>query len=68
MNDAKSVPFTHASTVNIHKTNPDSPEVMAIDKNSATHVLMATIYLKNEHLFFDETLSRLEVATAFHCT
>ena len=32
-----------------------------------TRVLVAAIYLKVEHLFFDETLSRMDVATAFHC-
>ena len=47
--------------------DPDSPELIAADKNSATHVLAAAIYLKVEHLFFDETSSRMDVATAFHC-
>ena len=47
--------------------NPDSSELIAADKNSATRVLAAAIYLKVEHLFFDETLSRMDVATAFHC-
>ena len=47
--------------------NPDSPELIAADKNSVTHVLAAAIYLKVEHLFFDETLSRMDVATAFCC-
>ena len=47
--------------------NPDSPELMAADKNSATHVLAAAIYLKVEHLFFDETSSHMDVATAFCC-
>ena len=47
--------------------NPDSPELMAADKNSVTCVLVAAIYLKVEHLFFDETLSRMDVATAFRC-
>ena len=47
--------------------DPDSPELIAVDKNSATHVLVAAIYLKVEHLFFDETSSRMDVATAFHC-
>ena len=31
--------------------DPDSPELIAADKNSATHVLVAAIYLKVEHLF-----------------
>ena len=47
--------------------NPDSPELMAADKNSATRVLAAAIYLKVKHLFFDETLSCMDVATAFRC-
>ena len=47
--------------------NPDSPELIAADKNSATHVLVAAIYLKVEHLFFDEALSRMDVAKAFRC-
>ena len=47
--------------------DPDSPELIAADKNSTTRVLAAAIYLKNEHLFFDETSSRMDVATAFCC-
>ena len=47
--------------------DPDSPELIAADKNSTTHVLAAAIYLKVEHLFFDETSSHMDVATAFHC-
>ena len=47
--------------------DPVSPELMAADKNSTTHVLVTAIYLKVEHLFFDETSSRMDVATAFCC-
>ena len=47
--------------------DPDSPELMAVDKNSATRVLVAAIYLKVEHLFFDDTSSRMDIATAFRC-
>ena len=47
--------------------DPDSPELMVADKNSATHVLVAAIYLKVEHLFFDDTSSRMDIATAFRC-
>ena len=47
--------------------DPDSPELMAADKNSATHVLAVAIYLKVEHLFFDDTSSRMDIATAFRC-
>ena len=45
----------------------DSPELMAADKNSATHVLAVAIYLKVEHLFFYDTSSRMDIATAFRC-
>ena len=45
--------------------DPDSPELMEADKNSATHVLAVAIYLKVEHLFFDDTSSRMDIATAF---
>ena len=47
--------------------DPDSPELIAVDKNSATRVLVTAIYLKIEHLFFDETSSHMDVATAFRC-
>ena len=72
-------PPTAASTAlgksEIIKTNakkkvlpdPDSPELMAADKNSATHVLVAAIYLKVEHRFFDDTSSCMDIATAFKC-
>ena len=47
--------------------DPDSPELIAADKNSATRVLVAAIYLKVEHLFFDDTSSHMDIATAFRC-
>ena len=47
--------------------NPDSPELVAVDENSATHVLAVAIYLKVENLFFDDTSSRMDIATAFRC-
>ena len=47
--------------------DPDSPELIAADKNSATCVLVTAIYLKIKHLFFDETSSHMDVATAFCC-
>ena len=47
--------------------NPDSPELMLVDENSATCVLAAAIYLKVENLFFDDTSSRMDIATAFRC-
>ena len=47
--------------------DPDSPELVLADENSATHVLVAAIYLKVEHLFFDHTSSCRDIATAFKC-
>ena len=47
--------------------DPDSPELIAVDKNSATHVLAVAIYLKVEHLFFDDTSSPMDIATASRC-
>ena len=47
--------------------DPDSPVVIAADKNSTTRVLAAAIYLKVEHLFFDDTSSCMDIATAFGC-
>ena len=40
---------------------------MLADENSATRVLVAAIYLKVEHPFFDGTSSRMDIATAFRC-
>ena len=47
--------------------NPDSSELVQEEENSATRVLAAAIYLKIENMFFDETSSRVEIATAFKC-
>ena len=47
--------------------NPDSSELAQEEENSATRVLAAAIYLKIENMFFDETSSRVEIATAFKC-
>ena len=47
--------------------DPDSPELAMVEENSAIRVLAAAIYLKVENLFFNETSSRLEIATAFKC-
>ena len=44
--------------------DPDSPELIVADKNSATRVLAVAIYLK-EHLFFDDASSCMDIATAF---
>ena len=47
--------------------NPDASALTTCDENSATRVLAAAIYCKLEHLFFDETLSRADIAMAFRC-
>ena len=47
--------------------NPDAPELLQCDRNSATHVLAAATYCKLEHHFFEETQSRADVATTFKC-
>ena len=47
--------------------NPDSDALMSCDKNSATRVLVAAIYCQLEHNYFNETHSRVDIATAFRC-
>ena len=47
--------------------NPDSEALLSCFKNSATRVLAAAIYCTLEHNYFDETHSRMDIATAFHC-
>ena len=45
--------------------NPDSTALAGCDKNSATRVLATAVYSKLEHHFFDDTLSRMDIASAF---
>ena len=47
--------------------DPDSDTLMSCDDNSATRVLVAAIYCQLERNYFDETRSRVDVTTAFHC-
>ena len=47
--------------------NPDATALTTCDENSATRVLAAAVYSTLEHLFFDDTLSRIDISTAFHC-
>ena len=47
--------------------NPDASALTTCDENSATRVLAAAVYCKLEHLFFDEMLSRADIAMAFRC-
>ena len=47
--------------------NPDSEALLSCDKNSTTRVPAAAIYCQLEHKYFDETRSRMDIVTAFHC-
>ena len=47
--------------------NPNAPELLPCDSNSATRVLAAATYCKLEHRFFEETQSCADVAAAFQC-
>ena len=47
--------------------DPDSDALMSCDNNSATRVLAAAIYCQLERNYFDETRSRVDITTAFHC-
>ena len=47
--------------------DPDSDALMSCDNNSATRVLVAAIYCQLERNYFDETRSRVDITTAFHC-
>ena len=47
--------------------DPDSDALTNCDDNSATRVLAAAIYCQLERHYFDETRSRIDVATLFHC-
>ena len=61
----------HSEIMNFTKLcilpDPDSNTLMSCDKNSATRVLVAAIYCQLERNYFDETRSRVEIVTAFHC-
>ena len=47
--------------------NPNSTVLTGCDKNSATRVLATPVYSKLEHHFFDDTLSRMGITSAFRC-
>ena len=46
--------------------NPNSPALATCDKNSTTRVLAAAVFLKLEH-YFNETMSRIDIASEFKC-
>ena len=47
--------------------DPYSPELAEADKNLATRVLAAAVFLKIEKLYFDDTTSRMDASTLFGC-
>ena len=47
--------------------NPHSPELAEADKNSATRVLAAVVFLKVGKLYFDDTTSHMDASTLFGC-
>ena len=61
----------HSEIMNFTKPHilpdPDSNALMSCDNNSATRVLTAAIYCQLERNYFDETSSRVDIVTAFHC-
>ena len=47
--------------------DPHLPELAEADKNSATRVLVAAVFLKVEKLYFDDTTSHMDASTLFGC-
>ena len=57
------IKFTKAQVL----PDSNSPELAAADKNSATRVLAAAVFLKLERKYFDKTTSHMDASTAFGC-
>ena len=61
----------HAKLIKFTKTqvlsDPNSTELAVADKNSATRVLVAAVFLKLERKYFDKTTSCMDTSTAFCC-
>ena len=57
------IKFTKSQVV----PNPNSLELAETDKNSATRVLAAAVFLKVEKLYFDDTTSYMDASTLFSC-
>ena len=61
----------HAELIKFTKTqvlpDPNLTELATADKNLATRVLAAAVFLKLERKYFDETTSRMDASTAFSC-
>ena len=61
----------HTELIKFTKTqvlpDPNSTELAVADKNSATRVLAAAMFLKLERKYFDETTSCMDASTTFCC-
>ena len=68
---SEATPLGRKSIIDYTKTkvlpNPDSPALHECNKNTATRVLAVAIFSTLERKFFDQTQSRVEIATAFRC-
>ena len=66
-----STAIRHAELIKFTKSqvlpDPYSPELAEADKNSATRVLAAAVFLKIEKLYFDDTTSGMDASTLFGC-
>ena len=60
---AKLIKFTKTQVL----PDPNLTELVTADKNSATRVLAAAVFLKLERKYFDETTSCMDASTAFGC-
>ena len=60
---AKLIKFTKSQVL----PDPHSPQLVEADKNSATRVLAAVVFLRVEKLYFDDTTSCMDASTLFGC-
>ena len=60
---AKLIKFTKTQVL----PDPNLTELAGSDKNLATRVLVAAVFLKLERKYFDETISCMDASTAFGC-
>ena len=60
---AKLIKFTKTQVL----PDSNSTELATADKNLATRVLAAAVFLKLERKYFDETTSHIDASTAFGC-
>ena len=63
MGHAELIKFTKSQVL----LNPHSPELAEANKNLATRVLAAAVFLKVEKLYFDDATSCMDASTLFGC-